>query len=104
MGKFDEKHNCFNIVLNFSEENTLRKEPLTICLKGKRKANDWMRTINEFKECQIDITKGKKDDKVLVDFRKINKIKNPNGTNFIENNFSENPSDKDFKNFKKSKE
>merc|ERR1712151_1330512 len=52
--KFDEKHNCFNIVLNFSEENTLRKEPLTLCLKGKRKVNDWMRTINEFKECQID--------------------------------------------------
>jgi hypothetical protein len=50
------------------------KGPLSICFKNKKKTIEWMQTIKEFKECQVDITNIKKDNKMLMDFGKVNKL------------------------------
>lgn len=71
-------HNCFNIILNQLDSGKLLKGPLTICFKKKQKMQDWMKTISEFKECQIDSSNKNKANGVLVDFGKVNKlIKDP---------------------------
>merc|ERR1711957_1055490 len=71
-------HNCFNIILNQIDAKKLLKGPMSICFKNNKKMKDWMKTISEFKECQIDTSNGKKQNKVLIDFGKVNKlIKNP---------------------------
>jgi hypothetical protein len=71
-------NNCFNIILNSIDTDKLLKGPLSLCFKSKNIVNDWMRTINEFKECQIDSSNKIRDNKVLVDFHKVNKlIKDP---------------------------
>lgn len=73
-----EINNCFNLILNTIDSDKLLKGPLSLCFKSKSKKNEWMKSINEFKECQIDSANGKKENKVLIDFRKVNKlIKDP---------------------------
>jgi len=71
-------HNCFNIILNSVDAGKLLKGPLTLCFKKKTIMDLWMKTISEFKECQIDSSNKTKANGVLVDFGKVNKlIKDP---------------------------
>jgi len=67
-------HNCFNIILNHIDNNKLLKGHMTICFKKLTSMTEWMKTISEFKECQIDNENNKKDNRVLVDFAKVNKL------------------------------
>ena len=67
-------HNCVNIILNQIGSKELLKGPMTICFKNKTNMSDWIKTIHNFKECQLDSNNHLKDNKVLVDFRKVNTL------------------------------
>ena len=67
-------HNCINIILNHIDSNILLKGPMSICFKNKNNMIDWVKTVHNFKECQLDSNNHKKDNKVLIDFRKVNKL------------------------------
>jgi len=69
-----KNQNCFNILLNHVDSQTLLKGPITLCFKSNYTMDSWMKTILEFKQCLYDISNGPKENKVLVDFGKVNKL------------------------------
>ncbi len=69
---------CFDIVENNVIEKTLAKGPISLCAKNKKNMEDWIIALQEFKECNINVVSmDNMQNKVLVDFEKVNELLKP---------------------------
>jgi len=66
---------CFDMIENSVYQKSLTKGPVTLCSKTQKQMEEWINAIQEFKECNISVyTDPKSQNKVLVDFEKVNQL------------------------------
>ncbi len=61
---------CLTFVMKL--ENNAEQEGITVCPNNLVEKEEWLNSITEFKECDIQVEKGEINEKVLLDFSKIN--------------------------------
>lgn len=65
---------CFDVVINDLNLTSLNKGKVTLCAKDDNHMKDWVEKIEEFKGCQGEQDPLASNKKVLVDFKKVNKL------------------------------
>ncbi len=70
------KNNCFDFIVNDVQhkKQSLDKGLVTLCAKDQSEMRSWINAIGEFKECLIDRNNDVKDNKILVDYNKVNEL------------------------------
>jgi hypothetical protein len=66
--------NCFEIVKDDIDEKTLAKSPFTLCADNKIIMMQWVRAIQEFKECSYNVDSKNDGSETLMDFKRINTL------------------------------
>jgi|LauGreDrversion4_2_1035121.scaffolds.fasta_scaffold173442_1 hypothetical protein len=70
------KHNCFDFLVHdvLQHNQSLDKGQITLCARNQFEMRSWVNAIGEFKECLIDKNNDVKDNKILVDYNKVNEL------------------------------
>ncbi len=70
------KHNCFDFVVHdvLHQKQSLDKGQVTLCARNQIEMRSWVNAIGEFKECLVDKNNDIKDNKILVDYNKVNEL------------------------------
>jgi hypothetical protein len=68
--------NCFEIIEDAVEEQTLTKSPITLCSGNANIMMEWVGALQEFKDCLYNVSSKNqgKGDKTLLDFNRINTL------------------------------
>jgi hypothetical protein len=76
------KFNCFDLVLNDFENSAdlLHKGNVSLCADSNAEMNKWIETVQELKECRINVQNIDHNKKLIVDFDKINELLKTNSS------------------------
>lgn len=65
---------CFEIIEDEVIEKSLAKSPITLCAGNFNIMMDWVKALQEFKDCMYNIDSRNTGSRTLVDFHRINKL------------------------------
>lgn len=69
------KFNCFDLVLADNVNLRLKDDDLiTLCAKNRTEMQNWIHTILEFKECQVNVRSLNNADQVMLDYKKVDEL------------------------------
>merc|ERR1711957_247562 len=68
-----QKYACFDLV-HYKTAKTNAETKITLCAENSQIMSKWVNAIQDFKECQIKITKINNNEKLVYDFSKINHL------------------------------
>jgi hypothetical protein len=74
--------NCFEVIEDNIIEESFAKTPIVLCASNSKSLADWVKALQQFKDCIYNIDSGKDGNKseTLIDFNRVNKLlKTPKG-------------------------
>jgi len=66
--------NCFEIVEDNVVEKTLAKSPITLCAGNTKIMMQWVKALQEFKDCLYNVSSKNTGSRTLMDFNRINTL------------------------------
>lgn len=66
--------NCFEIVEDEVSEKTLTKSPIVLCAENSKIMMEWVKALQEFKDCLYNVNSKNDGSRTLMDFNRINTL------------------------------
>jgi hypothetical protein len=70
-----QRYACFDLV-HYKNARSEKEDKITLCAENTLSMENWINAIQEFKECQIKVSKINNNDQLVYDFSKVNHLLN----------------------------